>query len=58
MDSLLKQIRELEASGDLNELGGFLINLAKTDSKAINYEQAFAKHLHATDWRLKKAAKR
>jgi hypothetical protein len=54
MDSLLKQIREMEASGDLNELGGFLINLAKTDSKAINCEQEFEKHLHATDWRLKK----
>jgi hypothetical protein len=56
MDKVLQEIRTLEKNSDPDELGGYLIKLAKSDQNALRYEGEFAKHLQSDNWYLKKAA--
>lgn len=56
MDKVVQEIRTLEKNGDLDELGGYLTKLAKSDQNALRYEGEFAKHLQSDNWYLRKTA--
>jgi hypothetical protein len=56
MDQTRNEIRKLEAAGNNDELGGYLIDLAKYGEQPHNYEDEFEKHFDSPDWYLRKAA--
>jgi HEAT repeat protein len=56
MDKIIAEIRRLEARGDNDELGEYLIDLVKYGEDSEKYELEFKKHLDSSDWQLRKAA--
>jgi|GEM_PF-5631775 len=53
---VLADIRRLEQAGDVNELGGYFIQLAKWDHQPQQYENPFSRYLIASESYLREAA--